>query len=622
MCGICGILSFKQESSRHAFWEAVQGMANSMRRRGPDDEGLWADPQGRLHFGFRRLSVIEPGSAGHQPMISSDGRSSLVFNGEIYNHRELRKELEEKGIRFRSHSDTEVLLEALNLLGLAALDRLNGMFAFAWYRTDTKVLILARDHAGIKPLYYATFPGKGLVFGSQYNLLLMSPWGNPGLIRLDVLRLYLRLHHIPPPYGMLENTFQLEPGHYLQINADGSIQKKSWWRLPEDPRPDLSGTEALDYLEEVLNRAVRRHRIADVPLGVFLSGGIDSPLVTALARRQTDASLKAFTISSPGWWQDEGPDALRYAKELDVDYHELRLTEDDVLAVIDDVMEAQHEPFADFSIIPTLIVSKFARSELTVALSGDGGDELFFGYERPLSLLRDGRFFRWPWSVRAALYAAGKYGFGPKRSDVIVAPSPGDYYFGVNSRLNDTDLARIAPNLPGLPDDFDLYKSRDYQGEKGLADYSRRVEFYGQMQRCLKKVDMASMHHSLEVRVPLLDREVIETSLRIDPFYCMQDGQRKVPLRRLLERYVPADIIPKRKRGFAVPLAEWLRGPLRPIVEETLFSGDLIRSGIFYADGLQAYWKDHMEARRDNKWGLWTLLALQWWWSKYSNAPK
>ena len=573
MCGIAGILTFEPTAGAPEFSQAIRRMTSLMVRRGPDDEGFYASEDGRVRLGFRRLAILDLTSAGHQPMVSADGRSVIVFNGEIYNHGELRHELELKGACFRSRSDTEVLLEALNHWGVQAILKLNGMFAFAWYDLRERRLVLARDHAGIKPLYYGQEPsGKGIVFGSQYDLLSQSPWGKLGKVRLDVLRLYLRLHHIPPPYGLLANTWQLEPGHYLSIAQDGRMEKRAWWRLPEDPEPSLRGEEAVEAVDAAIHSAIRRQRIADVPLGVFLSGGVDSPLVTAVARQQTGRDLKAFTIGNPGWAQDESAAAINFGRRLDVDFRVHEASGEDALARIRNVMAAQHEPFADFSILPTLQVCRFARSEVTVALSGDGGDELFFGYERPLSLLRNGTDFRYPWAIRRAMYYASRLGMGPKKSEVIISRTPGDYYFGVNCRMSDADLELIAPGLPGLPVDFDLYASAPYRSLRQLADYSRRVEFYGQLQRGLKKVDMASMHHSLEVRVPLLDREVVETSLRCDPFHAMRNGTRKAVLRYALARYVPAAEIPTPKRGFAVPLGDWLRGPLRPLVEETLFA--------------------------------------------------
>lgn len=623
MCGLCGILTFDESARQPEFAEAVKVMASLMVRRGPDDAGFWADPNGRLQLGFRRLSILDLTPAGHQPMVAADGRSVIVFNGEIYNFSELRHELEQVGVQFRSRSDTEVLLEALNQWGLAAFAKLNGMFAFAWYDRRERVLVLARDHAGIKPLYYFIHPaGRGLAFASQYNVLLHTPWGEPGPVREDVLRLYLRLHHIPPPYGLLANTYQVPPGSYLLVHPDGRQEMRTWWKIPEDPEPEFRGEPAVELLAATLDRVINRQRVADVPLGVFLSGGVDSPLVTAVASRQTGPDLKAFTIGNPGWWQDETQEALNYAQAMGVCHRLEPVQGEEALAAIPEVMAGQHEPFGDFSILPTLLVSRFARKEITVALSGDGGDELFFGYERPLSLLRGGKEFRWPWQIRVVLYGLGKLGIGPRRSDVIVARSPGQYYFEVNCRIKDADLNLFAPELQGLPADFAIYADAKSWGLPDLANFSRRVEFYGQLQRCLKKVDMASMYHSLEVRVPLLDRDIIDLSLRIDPFYSMHDGLRKAVLRETLARFVPADIIPMPKRGFAVPLGEWLRGPLRPLVEQTLFERTLYPDGLFKLVGLRRYWDEHLSGQREAKWGLWTLLALQWWAETHLKAGK
>jgi asparagine synthase (glutamine-hydrolysing) len=623
MCGICGIYTTDDTAKHPDFGEAVRTMTAMMARRGPDDEGSWADSDGQVRLGFRRLAILDLSSAGHQPMISGDGKSVIVFNGEMYNFVELRRELEARGIQFRSRTDTEVVVEALNYWGIDALDRFNGMFALAWYHRETHELLLARDHAGIKPLYYYVDPkGRGVAFASQYNCLLHIPWGKPDQFRPDVLRLYLQLHHIPPPYALFEDTYQLEAGHYLVVKPDGRQIKCAWWTLPRTSSPDLKTDEAMEALKSTLADAVRRQRIADVPLGVFLSGGIDSPLVTAIAREQTDSSLMAYTIGSPRWEQDETEAAATYAHHLDVDFRLHNMGGADASQMLKDVIGAQYEPFGDFSIFPTLLVSEAARSTLTVALSGDGGDELFWGYERPLSLLRNGGDFRWPYLVRLGLYGMGKYGIGPKRSGAIASRSVKDYYFGVNSRINVDRLMNIAPGLGELPADFGLYDYDGYRGKADLASYSRWVEYYGQLQRTLKKVDMASMYHSLEVRVPILDREVLELSLRIDPFDGMRNGTRKAMLRELLGQYVPPDAIPKPKRGFSVPLKDWLRGELRPAVEEYLLAGANFPQGMFDHAELASYCQEHLDGRADHKWGIWTLLSLQIWFQEhYSRVP-
>ena len=614
MCGLAGIFRFKKLGESASFEKSVQAMSDRMIRRGPDDAGRWSDPDGNLFLGFRRLAILDLTESGHQPMCSADGRSVIVFNGEIYNHHELRLQLEARGIRFRSHSDTEVLLEALNEWGTEAVGRLNGMFAFAWYDRRERRLVLARDHAGIKPLYYGWEPGgKGMVFGSQFDFLGLSPWGQLGEVREDVLTLYLKLQHIPPPYGLHRNTYQLGPGELLEVGQDGSRQLRKWWQLPLEGRGTLSGRAAVERVSEAVERSVRRQRIADVPLGVFLSGGIDSQIVAAVARKQAGPGLKSFTIGNPGWRQDESEIALTFAKHLDLQAHVHNASAEDVLDRLKQVVEAQHEPFADFSILPTLQVSQFARSEVTVALSGDGGDELFFGYERPSSLLRGGMDFALPAIWRKAVYKAGRLGIGRSRSGSILSKDPGDYYFGVNCHVHEKDLALMAPGLGKVPDDFHLYDYELPVTEPRLADYSRRVEYYGQLQRGLKKVDMASMHMSLEVRVPMLDREVIDASFECDSLEFARVGQRKPVLRQLLGTHVPPDSIPIPKRGFAVPLGDGLRGPLKGTVEEVLFGGELFPSGVFDRRRVEQIWARHLSGQSDDKWLIWTLLCLQWW---------
>ncbi len=621
MCGIAGIFATNGDAAEPASAHAVRRMARLMARRGPDSDGYWSDAAGRVQLGFRRLAVIEPTVAGSQPMHSGDGRSTIVFNGELYNFRELRHELEQLGVSFRTRTDTEVVLESLAQWGAAALERFDGMFALAWYDARRRTLTLARDHAGIKPLYYLLDRSHGrLAFASQLDALLCAPWADVERVRADVLHLFLRLQYVPAPYTLVHDAHQLEAGHLLTIDDSGRVDVRRWWSLPEPPERLLRGDEAVDALAEALERSVPRQMIAEVPLGVFLSGGVDSPLVTALARRAAGPSLSAFTIGNPGWRQDESEAASSYARLLDVDHHLRPVGGTAAMARVAEAIASQHEPFADFSILPMLEVSALARDEVTVALSGDGGDELFFGYERPLSLLRDGADFRWPRRVRAALYGAGKYGVGRARSSVIVSRSAGDYYFGVQSRIHAADIRRLAPGIDDVPTDFRLYECRAHDPME-LAAFSRRVEFAGQLQRCLKKVDLASMHHSLEVRVPLLGREVIDVAMAIDPFESMRGGGRKMVLRDLLARFVPAAAIPTPKLGFSVPLGEWLRGPLRSTVEETLLDEALGPSGLLHRAAVERYWNEHLRGERDHKWGVWSLLALQWWWRKVSAPP-
>ncbi|MEO1368390.1 MAG: asparagine synthase (glutamine-hydrolyzing), partial [Acidobacteriota bacterium] len=377
MCGLCGL--FTPDAGGVEGAEAsIRRMTRALERRGPDDEAFWIDPEARLRLGFRRLAILDLSPSGRQPMVSASGDSVLVMNGEVYNFRELRRELEAEGLRFRSTSDTEVALEALERWGLDALGRLEGMFALAFYDLRRRRLTVSRDRTGIKPLWLFDAPS-GVAFASQLDALLNGPWPLDAEPRSDVLHHYLRLGHVPAPTGLLPGTCQLEAGSWQRFDADGGREEGRFWRLPRMPDGALGAEEGVEALDAALEGAVARHRLADVPLGVFLSGGVDSPLVSAVARRQTSSELLAFTLGNPGWGQDEEAASRRFAGQLDLDHRVLRLDDAAAAAGVDQVRACMHEPFADFSLLPTLLISAFAREEVTVALSGDGGDELFFG---------------------------------------------------------------------------------------------------------------------------------------------------------------------------------------------------------------------------------------------------
>ncbi len=598
-------------------------MTDLIAHRGPDHEGYWEDPlHQRLTLGFRRLSIIDLSKAGHQPMTSINAPSVIAFNGEIYNFQQLRRDLEAKGVRFRSKTDTEVLLEVLNQWEEDALPRLNGMFAFAWYHYEKQKLILARDHAGIKPLYYYIVPQQGIVFGSQYNQLLYAPWGMPQHVDPEVLYTYLKIHYIPPPLGLLRGTGQLRPGEMMVVRPGRQVRCCRWWELPKQSVDQWKATEATNAVESALRNAIQRQLVADVPVGTFLSGGIDSPLVTAIAAQSVNHPIQTFTIGSKNWWQDESTQARRYAQALNVKHHLQVLTSDQMIALIDEILPLHHEPLADYSTIPTYLVSRMARRHVVVALSGDGGDELFFGYIRPRSLTMNADDWRHPRWVRILLYALGKYGLIRPRNSSLVFANPGEYYREVNARTRDQDLRKWAPDLPGYPDRLDIFHFEGQPTLQSLLEFSRYAEYYGQLQRGLRKVDLASMQCSLEVRVPMLDREVIDAALRIDPATQIDDRQGKKILRTLLQRYVPPHVITVEKRGFSVPLGQWLRTSLRGRVEDLLFEHDLFPNGVFDRHQLRRYWQEHLQGRRDLKWTIWTLMVLQYWAHHHLNAAR
>lgn len=616
MSEIVGFLSFQNRLNAQEHEACMRGMIRDGRLRGQTDPNNWIDPAGRVALCGKSIICLGADGAISREGLAEDDRSVLIFEGKIFNAPELAHDLNCQGSFSNSPTDDEILLAALEQWGLErTLSKLNGSFVFAWFNRQDRTLTLARDHAGFRQLYYTLDPdGQGLAFASRFDAVLKSPFTPPPKVDLNALAHYLRLSYFPGTETLFQQVKQLEPGSYLQINADNQLRLARWFEMPRQVEQGFIGEDrALEELEWTLEKAVRQQFEGNRPVGVFLSGGVDSPLISAIARSQLGRGLPAFTISVPGWGQDEGADALRYAKQLGLEQQVIEISGENALGVIDQVIQAQHEPFGDFSIIPSLLLFQHASASVGLSLSGDGGDELFFGYERPFSLLRDGRDFRLPQALRAGMFGLGKLGLIRKKSEVILSRSPEDYYYGVNSRFSQKWLQKIAPDLSALKQAPEFFAFERYQNELDLANYSRYVEYYGQLQRGLKKVEMASARQSLEVSAPLLDRDVVALSLKINPLDMMKDGQRKRLLYKLLGKFVPQEIIPATKRGFGIPLGEWMRGPMRALVEETLFSGGLYPSGLFSQQELNAYWQEHLSGKADHKWGLWNLLCLQWW---------
>lgn len=609
MCGIAGEFRFNPGQSP-ADWAALSDL---MKRRGPDDSGDWQDE--RCTLVFRRLSIIDLSPAGHQPMISEDGRYTLVFNGEVYNFIELRRQLEQRGIQFRSHSDSEVVLYALAEWGRNALDRFNGMFALGFYDSHELTLLLARDHAGIKPLYYLKHPA-GLVFGSQYDQLLAHPWSKGLDFSPAAVSLYLRLASIPAPYGILENTFMLEPGGWLEAGKDGKISQGYYYQFPRHQPPTLKGQEAMEAVDTAITRAVKRQLVSDVPIGAFLSGGVDSPLVCAKMRDVSAGSMRAFTIGTGGDATDESQDAIRYARELGIEQTVEHVSPEDAFNMLDDVISACGEPFGDFSIFPTLLVSKLARRDFTVMLSGDGGDELFWGYAKRFgSLMAGADDFRhgklWRHMLRLGRRLSGTPQTGSYNYDTL-----GNWQRDKHSHLPAAWLQRVFPGLAVWPAEYSIY---DYSGfdPDDTAQWLRWNEFVGHLTGVLLKVDRASMFHSLEVRVPLLDREVIDVAVQVDWKDCFDTRQNigKIPLRKSLAKYVQSQS--SAKRGFAPPMGMWLRTSLRPYMEENLLQRDNLAGVAMDRKSLRALYQAHLDGHRDYGWGLWPLLSLALWETRF-----
>ncbi len=610
---MCGIIGFFYINSRISDSDIslIKKLSKLMARRGPDDEGVWTDGE-RCVLGFKRLAVLDLSHNAHQPMTTQDGRYVIVYNGEVYNFQELRRELEDKGVRFRSTGDSEVVLYALAHWGIEALKKFNGMFALGFYDTIRKRLLLARDHAGIKPLYYMLTP-HGLVFSSQYDQILAHPWSQRLGVSSEALALYLRLGYIPAPYALLKDTHMLEPGTYLEISDDGTVRRGHFFEFPQYVEPELWGEKAYEAVDAAVTNAVQRHLVSDVPLGVFLSGGIDSPLVTAKVKAVSNREVKAFTIGTNGDRFDESPDAIRYAQELGVKHVVEHVTSKDALNMLHDVVTATGEPFGDYSIFPTMLITRLASREVKVMLSGDGGDELFWGYvERFGSVIEKAKDFRQPYwwrSVRWGMKKLFNLGNGHRNLRWF---SIGDWYRAKHTRIPEQWLQRIFPDIPPWPEGFPLFTYNDWEPNR-TAQWLRWNEFVGHLTMVLLKVDRASMYHSLEVRVPLLDREVVDVAIRVDWRSCIDVGRRigKLPLRYSLARHVSYQT--QAKRGFTVPMDEWLRGDLRPMFEEAVLARQEILGLPIERSALSEMFHQHLSRRADYSWGLWILLSLALW---------
>lgn len=608
MCGIVGELRFTSQPIE-VDWTALSEL---MVRRGPDDHGLWSD-EDRCTLAFRRLAILDLSPQGHQPMLTEDRRFALVFNGEIYNFEELRKQLRGLGCRFRSSGDSEVVLQALATWGRDALGKFNGMFALGFYDRQQRRLLLARDHVGIKPLYYLT-AARGLVFGSQYDQILAHPLARGLGVNPDALGLYLRFAHVPAPFGMIQDTYMLEPGSWLEASADGAIVKGRYYRFPWDQVPDLEGDQALEAVDAALSSAVKRQLVSDVPLGAFLSGGVDSPLVVAKIREVSpDTPLRTFTIGTDDSATDETKDARAYGRALGVEHTVEMVSPDQALALLDDVNSACAEPFGDFSIFPTMLVTRLASREFKVMLSGDGGDELFWGYvQRSAQMITRAPEFARSLRARALRRRTQRLlGQKPEQRD-LRWPTIGHWQRQRHTHLPAGWLEKLFPHLPVWPLEYDAY---DYAGTDSgqTARWLRYNELEAHLPMVLLKVDRASMYNSLEVRVPLLDLEVLNVAARVGWQSCIDtsSGLGKLPLRHSLQRYVRRQS--QNKRGFGIPMGQWLRTSLREVFEDQVIARPDILGVELDNKQIRALYKRHLEGQGDFGWGLWPLLSLCLW---------
>ncbi|MBA3512071.1 asparagine synthase (glutamine-hydrolyzing) [Sphingomonas sp.] len=651
MCGIAGIISSSRLDERD-----VRRLIDPLVHRGPDDEGVWIDSEAGVGLGHRRLAIVDLSPAGHQPMESADGRYVITYNAEIYNHSELRKELEAAGNAppggWRGHSDTETFLECVSAWGLAdTLPRIVGMFAFALWDRKQRTLHLVRDRFGEKPLYYG-WAGKDFVFASELKAIRAHPRFD-GQIDRRALRLFAARTYIPAPLSIYRRLFKLEPGCVLTITpeaartpldappradgAAGGIHVRRYWSYRDVVRRGLEQRigderEALDGLEQVLARAITDQSVADVPVGAFLSGGVDSSTIVALYQKYSSTPVRTFTIGFEEAAFNEAEDARTVAAHLGTVHSERYLTVQEARDVIPLLPSMYDEPFADSSQIPTHLVSRFARDQVTVALTGDGGDELFAGYNRHFTAPQLWQQLRrLPRPLRSAI--------GSSLSRV-----PSQFWSGAVGLLSGRHQPLIGGKiqkglrLAGSVRNFDeLYSSfidewgfeespvrgghgalraEDMDCDDEVPDTVRTMYFDAVSYLpgdILCKVDRASMAVSLETRVPFLDHRVAEFAARIPLDMKVRGGRGKHILRELLYREVPSELFERPKVGFAIPVGEWIKGPLRPWAEDLLDASRMAGDGWFDPAIVQRRWQDHLGGRRDSTPALWAVLMFQSW---------
>ena len=610
MCGIFGEFS-RNLIDRPEFMRIL----SLSKSRGPDSTEYYTNNK-NLQLGFNRLSVIDLSDNGNQPIHSQNKRFTMVYNGEAYNYLEIRNKLERLGYKFKGNGDSEVVINAFEGLGVKkTVNLLDGMFAIGLFDHFRKVVFLIRDFAGIKPLFYG-WNGKSLVFASQYNQISRHPVYNKEEINQQVLKLYLKQHFVPPPFGLLNKTYCVKPGEIISFNLAGEKKVKNYWAFPKYYDTEISENIPLELIDSELRSSVRSELISDVPLGCFLSGGVDSPLVSYNASVLSNNLIETFSLGSDSNKYDESYYANQYSKHLKTKHNTTLLNSNNAIDVLEKSVLSAGEPLGDLSILPTWELSKMASKKVTVALSGDGGDELFFGYERFQSIANNHWLKELPYSMKYLLWGLDKLTLNSSYiNDCILYRSPGEAHFGLNSRFPDDTLNNVVPNLKNInfPEDYKNYNYTSPNDINELFYMIRKAEYYGMMQKTLAKVDRASMAHGLEVRVPFLKKTMIEKVISLGISIHQPQKLRKKFLYQLLVKKFPGIQPYRKKRGFSVPLSMWIRTGLRDSFSQVLLDEKFCHTYDINNLVLENILNSHLNKQVDVKWPLFTLYSLAIW---------
>ena len=640
MCGIAGFYLKSQNEEHGSLCNYVKKMTDTLSHRGPDNSSNWSNEVDKIYLGHRRLSIIDLSTNANQPLHSNNNRYVIIFNGEIYNFLQLKKDLNKYKINFNNKSDTQVLIEYINFFGLKiTLQNIIGMYAFVLWDKKKKELFLVRDKIGKKPLYWC-YQNNQLIFASEIKAILAFPYFKKK-VNKNSLSEFLRLSYIHSPNSIYEEMFKVEPGSYIKVNNKFEIKKKKFWDLKSiilsKKNKNFNNNKLSDF-ENLLEDAVEKRLVSDVPLGVLLSGGIDSSLVAALAQKKSPRKIKTFSMAFKDNRYDESKFAKKIAKILDTDHTEYFAEDFSVEDLVNNLANIYDEPFADSSQIPTFIICNRIKKDVSVALSGDGGDEVFLGYSRYFWGERISKINRiFPKKLRSILSNI-ILSIPPDKLNLasnfffkkIIPPHLGDRLQKIGKIINASSDSSIYQKLIYQLEPQNFLLKENFRENKifNLSNFPANYDFIQAMQYLdlitylpgdiLAKVDRASMANSLEIRSPLLDIRLVEYSLQhLEQKEKIRNGKGKLILRKILSKYLPENLINRPKMGFGVPLSFWLRGPLKIWMLDTLSEQKLKRQEIFMVNPVKQLIDDHISERRNNHYQLWIILMFQAWYDKW-----